>query len=123
MTGRTPGGLLMALSFQIESPSVGRGGPPTEIRKSACRVKRLVERAARTLELHPEADPPRGDVDLEVLDLQELKVFPFRSQKHVRQQRHFQAETSGIAPCEHALLARGLALRKIGGDRRDRRRW
>jgi hypothetical protein len=37
----------MALSFQIESPSVGRGGPPTEIRKSACRVKRLVKRGLR----------------------------------------------------------------------------
>jgi hypothetical protein len=40
MTGRTPGGLLMTLSFQIESPSVGRGGPRTEIRKDGGFVKR-----------------------------------------------------------------------------------
>src|SRR5829696_6158935 len=40
VTGRTPGGLLMTLSFQIESPSVGKGGPRTEIRKDEARVKR-----------------------------------------------------------------------------------
>jgi hypothetical protein len=75
MTGRTPGGLLMALSFQIESPSVGRGGPPTEIRKGKALVKRLdagagicgnlqrfVLRTAkgpkRPLELDSDADTP-----------------------------------------------------------------
>src|SRR5882762_2362392 len=39
ITGRMPGGLLMTLSFQIESPSVGKGGPRTEIRKNSAVVK------------------------------------------------------------------------------------
>src|SRR4029079_12728824 len=70
MTGRTPGGLLMALSFQIESPSVGRGGPPTEIRKDAARVKRFTGRtgsrkvpAARIRELRPARTPLELDSD------------------------------------------------------------
>src|SRR5882757_3745070 len=52
VTGRTPGGLLMTLSFQIESPSVGRGGPRTEIRKDSADVKR----EQVSVEQIPEAD-------------------------------------------------------------------
>src|SRR6185312_34592 len=53
MTGRTPGvALLITLSFQIESPSVGRGVPPTGLRKSGARVKRTL----RSVEQHPNAD-------------------------------------------------------------------
>src|SRR6185437_7886747 len=40
MTGRTPGCWLMTLSFQIESPSLGRGVPPLQLRKGGRRVKR-----------------------------------------------------------------------------------
>src|SRR5436190_19635096 len=52
ITGRMPGGLLMTLSFQIESPSVGKGGPRTEIRKDGVYVKR----EQQSVEQNPESD-------------------------------------------------------------------
>src|SRR5205085_10774992 len=52
VTGRMPGRLLMTLSFQIESPSVGRGGPRTEIRKDGVYVKR----EQQSVEQNPESD-------------------------------------------------------------------
>src|SRR4029077_1505905 len=53
VTGRTPGGCAMALSFQIESSSVGRSVPRSEIRKEGGRVKR----GGGSIEQVAEADP------------------------------------------------------------------
>ena len=87
----------------IRTLSVGRGGPPTEIRNRAPRVKRLTAgggtlvRAGgaslrkikpiseRLLELDADADAGSIEMDFEILHREELDVVPLGAQEHIRQ--------------------------------------
>src|ERR1051325_11685604 len=66
MTGRTPGGLLMALSFQIEAPRWGGVArrPRQGIAEPASSRLKLRE---AVLELNAGADQPRIHVDLDIV--------------------------------------------------------